>query len=59
MRKTEVQFRIQAFGTTEALRTTEKTELDEIDHESLFWAFKYSSVNSGVISISVVLGEYL
>ena len=34
--KTEVQCRIQAFGTTEALRTTEKTELDERGDESLF-----------------------
>ncbi len=53
----EVQFRIQAFGTTETLRTTEKTEFEEIGDKSLFRAFKYFSVNSVVLSISVVFRQ--
>jgi hypothetical protein len=28
--KNEIQFRIQAFGTTETLRTTEKTDLKNL-----------------------------
>jgi len=47
----EVQFRIQAFGTTD------KTEFEEIGDKSLFRAFKYFSVNSVVLSISVVFRQ--
>jgi len=46
--KTEVGSKVRAFGTTEALRTTEKTEFEKIRDESLICASRYFSVNSVV-----------
>jgi hypothetical protein len=53
--KFEVALKVRKFGTTEALRTTEKTEFQEIADDSAICAFGLFSVHSVVLSVSVVI----
>jgi len=55
--KTEIGSKVRAFGTTEALRTTGKTEFEKIRGDSLIRASGYFSVNSVVLSDSVVFRQ--
>jgi hypothetical protein len=50
----EVQYQVRAFGTTETLSTTEETDFSEADAGRTFSATGISSVNSVVLSVSVV-----
>jgi hypothetical protein len=50
----EVQYRVRAFGTTETLSTTEETDFSEADARRTLSATGIFSVNSVVLSVSVV-----